>query len=311
MSIDPIAVGLLEQMAQAGMPPLNEMSPADARVAAEGFRDLAGEPEEVADVSDSAIRGPGGDIPVRIYTPIGAGSDPLPCLIYYHGGGWVLGDIQGVDTACRALANRAGCKVVSVEYRLAPEHKFPAPLKDSYAALEWVAANAASIGVDADRLAVGGDSAGGNLAAAVAIQARDQGGPGLRLQLLVYPVTNHAFGTGSYTDNGDGYLLTRDMMEWFWDHYLTTAEDGKDPLASPLQAGDLSGLPRAFVLTAEFDPLRDEGEAYAARLREAGVQVSHKRFDGQIHAFFQMLGVFPAATEAIGDAAVELKSAFA
>ena len=270
MPLDPIAAGLLEQMAEAGMPPLNEMSPADARQAAEGFRALAGEPEDVADVTDSTIPGPGGDIPVRIYTPAGAGSEPLPCLIYYHGGGWVLGDIEGLDTACRALANRAGCKVVSVEYRLAPEHKFPAPLDDSYAALEWVAANAASIGVDPDRLAVGGDSAGGNLAAAVTLRARDQGGPGIRSQLLVYPVTNHDFGTPSYAENGDGYLLTRDMMTWFWDHYVTTADDGKDPLASPLQATDLSGLPRALVLTAEFDPLRDEGEAYAARLRDAG-----------------------------------------
>lgn len=311
MPLDPIAAGLLEQLAAAGMPPLNEMSPPDAREAAEGFRALAGEPQDVADVSDSTIPGPAGDIPVRIYTPVGAGSGPLPCLIYYHGGGWVLGDIEGLDTACRALANKAACKVVSVEYRLAPEHKFPAPLDDCYAALEWVAANAASIGVDADRLAVGGDSAGGNLATAVALRARDHGGPDLRLQVLVYPVTNHDFSTPSYAENGDGYLLTRDMMVWFWDHYLNGPEDGKDPLASPLQAEDLSRLPPALVITAEFDPLRDEGEAYAARLREAGVKVTQKRFDGQIHAFFQMLGVFPAATEAIDDAAAELKSAFA
>ncbi len=311
MALDPIAAGLLQQMAEAGMPPLNEMSPADARVAAEGFRELAGEPEDVAAVGDSVVPGPGGDIPVRIYTPAGAGDGPHPALVYFHGGGWVLGDIQGMDSTCRALANRAGVVIVSVEYRLAPEHKFPAPLDDCYAVLEWVAANAASIGVDAGKLAVGGDSAGGNLAAAVALRARDTGGPGIRLQLLVYPVTKHDYSTASYTANGDGYLLTQDMMKWFWDHYLSSAEDGANPLASPLLADDLSGLPRAFVVTAEFDPLRDEGEAYAARLREAGVEVAQKRFDGQIHAFFQMLGVFPAAAEAIDDAAAELKSAFA
>ncbi len=310
MPIDPIAAGLLQQMAEAGMPPLNEMSPADARQAAEGFRALAGEPEPVADVTNRTIPGPGGDIPVRIYTPAGGGSS-LPCLVYYHGGGWVLGDIEGVDTICRAVANRAGCKVVSVEYRLAPEHKFPAPFDDCYAALEWVAASGDGIGVDSSKLAVGGDSAGGNLAAAVAIKARDDGGPALRHQLLVYPVTNHGYGTESYSVNGDGYLLTLDMMTWFWDHYLNSADDGRNPLASPLAASDLSGLPSAFVITAEFDPLRDEGEAYAAKLAEAGVKVSHQRFDGQIHAFWQMPGVFPAALEAADQAATHLKAAFA
>ena len=309
MPIDPIAAGLLQQMEEAGMPPLNEMSPPDARVAAEGFRDLAGEPEDVAAVQDITIPGPGGEIPARVYTPDGDGA--RPCLVYYHGGGWVIGDIQGLDSTCRALANAAGCVVVSIEYRLAPEHKFPAPLDDCVAAVEWVHANAASIGVDPDRLAVGGDSAGGNLAAAVSLHARDAGGPPLRMQLLVYPVTHHDYGTESYTANGEGYLLTKDMMVWFWDHYLNYAEQGSDPLASPLLAEDLSRLPRAVVYTAEFDPLRDEGEAFAARLEAAGVPVSHKRFDGQIHAFFQMLGVFPSAREAIDGAAVELKAAFA
>ena len=200
---------------------------------------------------------------------------------------------------------------MSVEYRLAPEHKFPAPLDDCYAAVEWVAANAASLNVDASKLAVGGDSAGGNLSAAVSLRARDTGGPALKLQLLVYPVTNHDYSTVSYTDNGDGYLLTQDMMKWFWDHYLNDAAEGSNPLASPLLAPDLAGLPPAVVYTAEFDPLRDEGEAYAKRLQDAGVRVTTKRFDGQIHAFFQMLGVFPAARQAIDDAGAELRSAFA
>jgi acetyl esterase len=209
------------------------------------------------------------------------------------------------------VANRAGCKVVSVEYRLSPEHKFPGPLDDCYAALEWVAANGAEIGVDPSRLAVGGDSAGGNLAAAVALRVRDQGGPPLRYQLLVYPVTNHGFDTPSYRDNGVDYLLTTDMMRWFWDHYLTGPEDSDNPFACPLRAKELSGLPPAMVITAEFDPLRDEGEEFAAKLREAGVEVTQKRYDGQIHGFWQMPGVFGTAKQATEDAAVELRRAFA
>lgn len=311
MPLDPNCAVLLKQLEEAGMPPLNEMSPEEARLAAEGFRDLAGEPEDVAEVSDQAIPGPGGDIPIRIYTPVEAGAGPLPCLVYLHGGGWVLGDLEAVDCILRIFANRSGCKVVSVDYRLAPEHKFPAPLDDSYAAVEWVAANAASIGVDPDRLAVGGDSAGGNLSAAVALRARDEGGPPLRMQVLIYPVTDHEFGTASYQENADGYLLTQDMMRWFWDHYLPEASHGKDPLASPLQATDLSGLPPAYVLTAEFDPLRDEGEAFAARLSEAGVAVTQKRYDGHIHAFWQMPGVFPTAVSAAEDAAAAMKAAMA
>jgi acetyl esterase len=311
MPLDPIAAGLLQQMEEAGMPPLNEMSPADARVAAEGFRELAGAPEDVSAVEDRTVPGPGGDIPVRIYTPAGAGDGQLPCLVYFHGGGWVLGDLEGVDTICRAVANRAGCKVVSVDYRLSPEHKYPAPFDDCFAATKWVADNAASIGVDADRIAVGGDSAGGNLSAAVALRAREEGGPALRMQLLVYPVTNHDYGTESYEVNGDGYLLTRDMMKWFWDHYLENAEQGRHQFVSPLQASDLSGLPPAFVITAEYDPLRDEGESYAAKLTDAGVKVRLQRYDGQIHAFWQMPGVFPAALQAADEAAQELKAAFA
>lgn len=311
MPLDPIAAGLLKQIADAGMPPLNQMAPADARTAAQGFRALSGEGEAVADVTDRTIPGPGGPLPARVYTPAGASGGALPCLVYYHGGGWVFGDIEGVDAICRAVSNRAGCKVVSIEYRLAPEHKFPAPLDDCYAALTWVATNGSLLGVDPSRLAVGGDSAGGNLAAAVTLRARDERGPAIKYQVLVYPVTNHDFTTVSYADNGDNYLLTRDMMIWFWDHYLPSATHGKAPLASPLAASDLTGLPPALVLTAEFDPLRDEGEAYAARLRDAGVRVRHKRFPGQIHGFWQMVGVFPQALEAASDAAAELKAAFA
>jgi acetyl esterase len=311
MPLDPVAAALLEQMAAAGMPPLNELSPAEAREAAAGFVQLAGPGEPVADVVDRTIPGPGGEIPVRIYTPEGAGDASAACLVYLHGGGWVLGDLEGVDSICRAVANRAGCKVVSVDYRLAPEHPFPAPLDDCVAAVRWVADHAGEIGVDPDRLAVGGDSAGGNLSAAVALWARDNSGPDLRLQVLVYPVTNHGYDTPSYRDNGTDYLLTRDMMEWFWNHYLPSADHGANPLVSPLRAEDLSGLPPAVVLTAEFDPLRDEGEAYVERLQQAGVPVTHRRYDGQIHAFWQMPGTFPSALRAADEVSAELRRAFA
>jgi acetyl esterase len=309
MPLDPAAVGLLEQMEAAGLPPLNELSPPEAREAAEGFAALAGPGEDVAEVTDRSVPGPGGEVPVRVYRPANAPA-PAPCLVYFHGGGWVIGTLDSTDTICRAVANRAGCVVVSVDYRLAPEHPFPAPLDDCYAALVWVAEHGTELGTDTTRLAVGGDSAGGNLAAAVALRARDENGPALRLQLLVYPVTDHGYDTASYRENGEGRLLTTDMMRWFWDHYLGSSGQGGNPLASPLRAADLAGLPPALVLTAEYDPLRDEGEAYAARLAEAGVPVTQTRYAGQIHAFWQMPGTFPAALEAADQAAAELRRAF-
>ncbi len=208
------------------------------------------------------------------------------------------------------LANRANCVVVSVDYRLAPEHKFPAAAEDSYAAVKWVVDHADSINVDANRVAVGGDSAGGNLAAVVALMARDKGEISLAYQMLIYPVTNHSYATESYTENADGYLLTKDSMIWFWNHYLNNEEDGQNPYASPLLASDLSGLPPALVLTGEFDPLRDEGEAYAKRLQEAGVQVEATRYDGMIHGFFWMPATLTQGKKSIEQAADALKQAF-
>ena len=310
MPLDPAAQGLLDQMAAAGAPPLNEMEPADARIAAMAFAELGGPGEAVADVVDRTVPGPNGDIGVRIYTPVG-GSAPRPCLVYIHGGGWVIGDIPMTDSVCRVMANRSGAVVVSVDYRLSPEHKFPVPLDDCEAAVRWVAANGSAIGVDGTRIAVGGDSAGGNLSAAIALRLRDTAGPPLAFQLLVYPVTDNAYGTESYRANGKDLLLTTEMMRWFWDHYLRSEADGDDPYVSPLRAADLTGLPPALVFTAEFDPLRDEGEAYARALEAAGVSVTARRFDGQIHGFFTMLAVFPAATEAAEQAGAALKAAFA
>jgi acetyl esterase len=308
MPLDSAAVGLLQQIDDADAPPLNELSPEESRVAAQGFAELGGPGDDVADQSDRSIPGPHGDIPIRVYTP--AGSGPFPCLVYFHGGGWVLGDLEMTNAICRTLAARAGCVVVSVHYRLAPEHKYPVPFDDCYAATTWVAEHGSEIGVDGSRLAVGGDSAGGNLAAAVALRARDESGPALAMQLLVYPVTDHNFDTPSYASNGENYLLTKDMMEWFWNHYLATADDGADQYASPLRAADLSNLPPATVFTAEFDPLRDEGEAYADRLAKAGVAVNRTRLDGQIHGFFTMLLVFEAASRTADLAATDLRHAF-
>ncbi|MDY7103287.1 MAG: alpha/beta hydrolase [Actinomycetota bacterium] len=306
MPLDPAAQALLQQMAEADQPPLNEMSPTEAREVAAALADLGGPGEDVGSVEDRTIPGPGGQIPIRIYSPLAPG--PHAVLVYFHGGGWVLGDLDTLDPACRALCNATPIVVVSVDYRLAPEHAFPAPLDDCVAATQWVAANAASIGADPTRLAVGGDSAGGNLAAAVTLRARDAGGPAISYQALIYPVTDHDLGTESYSVNGDDYFLTRDMMGWFWDHYLGGGGDGSDPLASPLRAPRLDGLPPATVLTAEFDPLRDEGEAYAARLRDAGVSVRVHRYDGQIHGFWQMGGVMPAAKEAVAEVAGDLRA---
>lgn len=307
MALDPAAVGLLQQMEEAGGPALNEMTPEESREAAGAFAELGGPGDDVADQADRTIPGPGGDLPVRVYTPEGDG--PFPGLVYFHGGGWVLGDLDMVNAACRSLAARSGAVVVSVDYRLAPEHKFPAPLDDCYAATVWVADNGAELGIDGSRLAVGGDSAGGNLAAAVSQKARDENGPSLAMQLLVYPVTDHDFATDSYSSNGENYLLTTDMMKWFWDHYLDSDTDSASGYVSPLRADDLSNLPPATVITAEFDPLRDEGEAYASKLTAAGVDVNLTRFDGQIHGFFPMMLVFEQASNAIDMAATDLKKA--
>ncbi|MCM3724700.1 alpha/beta hydrolase [Neobacillus cucumis] len=307
MALDPQAKFLLEQMEAMGAPAMNTLTPEEARLTTD-FSALAGEPEEVGKVENKTIPGPEGEIPVRIYTPEGDG--PFPALVYYHGGGWVIGNLDTVEVPCRMLANRANCVVVSVDYRLAPEHKFPAAADDSYAAAKWVVENSASIQVDPNRIAVGGDSAGGNLAAVVAQMARDKKEIRLAYQMLIYPVTNHSYATESYTENADGYLLTKDSMVWFWNHYLRSEEDGKNPYASPLQANDLSGLPPALVLTGEFDPLRDEGEAYAERLREAGVQVEATRYDGMIHGYFWMPGALGQGKKAIEQAASALKQAF-
>ncbi len=312
MPVHPQAQAVLDGMAAAGLTAgldaFENMTAPQARAMMEQMI-VPGPKEEVHEVRDITIPGPLGDIPARLYKPSAA--TDLPVLVWYHGGGWVIGSVEGSDATARALANKSGCAVVSVEYRMAPEVKFPGPFEDCFAATAWVAANGAELGVDGSKLAVGGDSAGGNLAAAVAIAAAERGGPKIGFQLLVYPVTDHNYNTPSYASNANGYLLTIGSMKWFWNHYLNSPEDGKNPLASPLRKDDLSGQPPALVITAEFDPLCSEGEAYAERLRAAGVAVESKRYDGMIHGFFGMAAVMESGAEAVAQASTSLKNAFA
>jgi acetyl esterase len=312
MPLDPEVRALLDQVAPPGTPGLHELPIPLAelrQMIVPVFAGLAGSPAPVARVENRSVPGPGGEIPVRVYTPEGEG--PHPALVYFHGGGWVIGSLESHDGICRALARAVPCVVVSVDYRLAPEHPFPAAAEDSYAATRYVAGHAAAFAADPARLAVGGDSAGGNLSAVVTLMARARGGPRLVHQLLVYPVTDGAMDTPSYRENADGYFLTRDGMVWFWNHYVSDPAARANPHASPLRAPDLRGLPPALVMTAEFDPLRDEGEAYARRLEEAGVPVTLTRYDGMIHGFFGMAGALGRGRDAIDEAARALRAAFA
>ncbi len=305
MPIDPQIQTVLDQMQAIEFPGLSALPVEHARAALAmmgGAR--ADGVEEVARVEDLEIPGPAGAIPARAYVPEVDGAPPV--VVYYHGGGWVLGGIDSHDGTCRALANASGAAVVSVDYRLAPEHPFPAAIEDAWAALEWIAANAADLGGDPSRLAVAGDSAGGNLAAVVAIQARDAGAPALRGQLLVYPVTDATMSHPSIEENASGYFLTKADMEWFFGHYAPERPD--DWRLSPLAAPDLSGLAPALVLTAEYDPLRDEGEAYARRLADAGVPVELIRKDGLIHGFFGMIADVDEAGDAMERSGAALRA---
>ncbi len=307
MPLDPVARTLIDAMEQV-FPCVENMEAAEARAMAKEMPPAVEEPEAVAVVYDRTIPGPDGDVPVRVYRPV-EGGDPLPVVVYFHGGGWVICDLDTHDGTCRALANGVNAVVVSVDYRLAPEHKFPAAAEDAYEVTSWVAAHADELGVEPSRLAVAGDSAGGNLAAVVALMARDRGGPAITFQLLVYPVTNHSFDTDSYRENADGYFLHRASMEWYWRQYLADERDGANPYASPLRVEDARGLPPGMVITAEFDPLRDEGEAYGRKLAEAGVPFDVRRYDGVFHGFFSMVAFLDGAKQATADAHAALRDA--
>ena len=308
MPLDPQAQKILDATAALNLPPTEQMTPAEARDSMRARTAALGPVEDVARIEDHRVPVVGGEVIVRCYTPGGAG--PFPAYVYFHGGGWVIGDIETHDGICRSLANASGSVVASVDYRLAPEHKYPVAAEDAFAATRWVVREAGRLGIDGQRLAVGGDSAGGNLAAAVSLMSRDRGGPPIALQVLVYPVTQYGFDTRSYREYADGYLLTRASMQWFWNHYLSRPEDGAQPYASPLAAATLTGLPPALVITAEYDPLCDEGEAFGAKLREAGVPVTITRYPGMIHGFLRMINMVDKARAARDEIAAALRKAF-
>ena len=294
---------------EAGVRPVHELSVAEAREAERSeLEQMTSEPEPVAEVLDCTLPGPAGAIAARVYLP--NARHPLPVLLYLTGGGWVLGSLETADPVCRRLANAASCAVVSIAYRRAPEHPFPAGLADCYAATCWIAERGAQHGLDADRLAVGGASAGGNLAAATTHLSREREGPPLAFQLLVYPPLDHRAATPSMHERPDRPFFGPEDVAWCWSHYLADPAHGESPLASPLRASDLRGLPPALVITAELDPVRDEAELYASRLREAGVSTELVRFDGVMHGFFSLSDQLDAAAEAQELAASALRRAF-
>jgi acetyl esterase len=313
MSLDAIVKGLLDEMAANPTPKLWEITAPQGR---EMYRMIASQLDtqgiSIGKVENTTIPGPAGPIAARVYTPVASGGTALPALVFFHGGGFVIGDLETHDALCRSLANESGAKVIAVDYRLAPEHKFPAAPDDCYAATKWVETNAATLGVDPNRIAVGGDSAGGNLAAVVCQMAKQKGGPHLVFQLLIYPVTQYRANTDSMKNFAEGYFLERRTMDWFFDQYTDASSiDPNDPRISPLTASDLAGLPRAYVVTAGFDPLRDEGKAYADKLNRAGVAAVYVDYPSMIHGFFGMSAVLPQARQAIGDACAALRKVFA
>jgi acetyl esterase len=310
--LHPHARALLDFIAANGIPPTHTLSPADARTFYRERRAITQpDPPAVGEIRELSAPGPTGPIPLRLYHPQPAAqrSSAPPVLVYYHGGGWVIGDLDTHDTLCRELANGSGCAVVAVDYRMAPEHRFPAAVEDSLAATRWVHAHAASLGVDATRLAVGGDSAGGNLAAVVAIAARDAGDLPIAFQLLIYPATDQRRGWPSHTTNAQGYLLTAETMDYFHDHYIADKSLDLDWRASPLLHDDLSKLPPALVLTAGYDPLRDEALQYSHRLTLCGNRATHILFERQIHGFITMGRVIDEANAAVALCAAELRRA--
>lgn len=305
MPLDPDCRRFLEIIGAVGNQTIATLAAPGAREAQNrGSISLAGRPPSVALVEPRIAPGPAGPIPLRLYRPTDAAR--LPGILFLHGGGWTMGNLDTHDTLCRTLANATGAAVIAVDYRLAPEDKFPAAFDDGWAALRHVAAHAAEFGIDPHGLAICGDSAGGNLAAALALQARDHGGPRLAAQILLYPVTDMTMRAASHRENATGFLLTAEAVAWYRDRYLRAPDDQLDWRASPLLAGTLAGLPPACILTAGCDPLRDEGDAYAARLRAAGVPVAHLPMPGFIHGFLAMRRVIRGADQAIRRIAAEL-----
>ena len=307
MPLDPQAKAFLDQLVASNAPPVHAQTPEENRRTLRALF-TAEVPTPVGHVEDRKVPSPDGDIPIRLYTPQGSG--PFPVLVFLHGGGWVQGDIETYDELCRTLTNGVDCIVVSVDYRLAPEHTFPACPQDCYAATEWVATNAAQFNGDPSRIAIGGDSAGGNLTAVVTQMVRDRGGAPLVFQLLIYPMTDFTADTPSLREMGEGYFVTAKDLEWFLNHYLNNEEEKKDPLASPMLAASLSNLPPALIITAEYDPLRDDGELYGKRLKEAGVPVTISRYNGMFHGFVSLSAFLDQAKQGIAESCAALQAAF-
>ncbi len=325
MRLDSDAQAVIDQFAKFTAPPIESLSPENARqnpTLKNAVEQMASEsvtvrtmnvampslPEPVGSVTHQLIPSANGDLLARIFTPKGDG--PFPVVVYFHGGGWVIANLDVYEPSCRALCNAAEAIIVSVAYRLAPEHKYPAAVEDAHAAVQWVSENAGQLGGDARRVAVAGESAGGNLATVACLKTRDEGGLMPVSQLLIYPVTDARMNTSSYQEQADAKPLNAAMMPWFWNYYLENETQGREAYASPLQAESLAGLPPAIVITAENDPLRDEGEAYATRLAGEGVSVNSKRFDGVMHEFFGLAGAVGKAAEAVKFAAAGLKEVF-
>jgi acetyl esterase len=309
--LDPDAAVVFKAFQEAGRPPYETVSPVEAReLYLKGRVVTNPEPPELKSVAPLTIPSPAGPIPARLHTPVRLRKTNglAPCLVFFHGGGWVIGNLDSHDVVCRKLADEGELIVVSVDYRLAPEHKFPAAVEDAIAATKWIADNAKQFDIDASRLTVGGDSAGGNLAAVVAISARDGNGPDIAGQLLIYPATDFALTHPSHGEPETSILLTHSVVRWFRDHYLNGAADVHDWRASPARAKILIGLPPAYVLTAGADPLRDEGDEYAHRLKEAGVPVTYRTFPGQFHGFFTMGKLLQQANVAAKEIGAWLKA---
>ncbi|GJM14492.1 MAG: acetylhydrolase [Pseudohongiella sp.] len=309
MALDPQAKLLLERIEAANAPNYEEVSPEQARIMYDKASEvLKGPNPDMHSIEESSAPGVAGDIPLRIYRP-NAKRD-LPLLVFYHGGGYVIGSLDSHDIVCRGISLQAECVVIAVDYRLAPEHKYPAAVEDAWSALEWIAQNSDSLGFDAARIAVGGDSAGGNLATVVSLMARDKGLPSLCLQLLIYPGTDLECGYPSHDSFGSDYRLTKSLIGWFMDNYFTPDDNRSHWQASPMNATDHSNVPPAFVLSAGFDPLQDEEFAYSEKLRQAGISVEHSHYEGMIHGFITMPGVLDKANEAISECARQLREAF-
>jgi acetyl esterase len=311
MALDQEAAMVLELMKKSDRPAIDTLSAKEGRTQADTLSERAeADPPDVARVIDGAIPTTGGQLRYRRYWPSGASGAILPTLIYYHGGGFVIGNIETHDSTCRRIANKSQCQVISIDYRLAPEHAYPAPVEDALVAFRHIAANARVFDADPAMLAVGGDSAGGNLAAVVCQQQKASGGTMPAFQMLIYPATDSVNQTPSRQKFAEGYFLTGRMMKWFFDFYTPKGTDLTDPRVSPLLTKDLSGLPPAFVLTAGYDPLRDEGRAYADRLIDAGIKVTYTNYPGTIHGFFSMTRFLHQGLKANDEAAMVMRAHF-